>query len=137
MLGKRWITLTESSDEHIETYNLMWHVMPLISGDYCSKAAPSAELSEFVKYDITQYDSEGVGLLQRMFPRNVFDLDSGVIYDSWGNPIKLDFKSPAEYALISFGPNGKDDHGQKDDIFIPSKGQSYISGTPLESHFPY
>ena len=43
------------------------------------------------------------------------DEDKGIIYDVWGNPIKLVVSSPTEYTLISFGSNGRDDSGKFDD----------------------
>ena len=48
--------------------------------------------------------------------KDIFNLESGEVYDFWGNPIQIEFNVPYEYSLISFGANGKDDQGKKDDI---------------------
>ena len=42
-------------------------------------------------------------------------VEEGSILDSWGNPIRLTFLD-GDTALMSFGPNGKDDSGTEDDI---------------------
>ena len=41
---------------------------------------------------------------------------TGSFLDGWGNPIRLVVESTHNYRFISFGPNGKDENGQGDDI---------------------
>jgi len=44
------------------------------------------------------------------------DAEGDVLLDSWGNPIQLVVASPRRYTFTSFGPNGIDDGGRRDDI---------------------
>lgn len=44
------------------------------------------------------------------------DNHSQNILDEWGMPIAFVYEKHAIYKLISYGPNGKNDHGKGDDI---------------------
>ena len=47
---------------------------------------------------------------------------SGLVLDSWGNPIRLRPSSnPAMVFLVSYGPNARDDGGKRDDILVECK----------------
>ncbi|MHC4665740.1 MAG: hypothetical protein ACYS9T_07260 [Planctomycetota bacterium] len=73
-------------------------------------------------------------LLDRHFPgrleylnttQRLFDPATGSMVDSWGSPVRLVVMTPHEYRLISFGPNGKQESGEGDDIvydFDPWEG---------------
>ena len=41
---------------------------------------------------------------------------TGSFIDGWGNPIRLVVESTHNYRFISFGPNGRDEDGQGDDM---------------------
>ncbi len=45
-----------------------------------------------------------------------YDLERGLLYDYWGNPIRFAKTDATHCQFISLGPNGRDDQGGKDDI---------------------
>lgn len=52
------------------------------------------------------------------FVKKHADPNTGLLVDNWNNPIKLVILSPDWYSLVSYGPNGKDDEVEYDDIVV-------------------
>jgi hypothetical protein len=48
--------------------------------------------------------------------RQPCDLTAKTFLDAWGEPIVIQYNDPAEYVMISFGLNRKDDNRKGDDI---------------------
>ena len=46
------------------------------------------------------------------------DIKKGLFKDYWGRPIHLIVNSSTEYKLISYGYNGRDNQGEKDDLIL-------------------